>query len=1246
MFRIILVILASVCLAVASAVGVAAFNLERLVNDYRDQLAVDAGQVLGRQVRFGPVKLAWKDGLAAEFTKVSLAGANRGENQGTVESFYLRLDVVKMLRSRGRQLEVKQVVLTGARINLARRADGTWDLDDIARKLGGRAKEQAQNLQTTEEAEDWFKDLRIAGVVIEDARVVIDDRMLNRKLTLDELELHLSDVVPGTDLSMDFSMVLDDGAARAPLRLGIRLQPLPADLSFARIPTVETTLMLRGLDLQTWGLLVPEKFLRPEAGRLDMDLRGRTDVAKRLAIASGRIDLRHAVLVKQGVAGSSSDAQLLVQLEAGLDDEHVDLQRLDIVGPGLKLTTRIKMKSHAINGVEHAEVDLDVKDLARLTSVLPDGSGLLPPQLKMEGPFSVHVNGNQAEGHFTAVLDDAHVAWEGSVDKPAGTPLRLEVTAKDEDQHVKLDPVRLVLASSEMNGDVLIPARGRGPVTGHLDTGDVVLARFKPLFPSISTAQKDGMKLDGTVRLLANLGVEDRQQMLRAELQMRAMDVRTRTITLKGEGAVMVDATPRANGEVFWLVDAGFTDLAARYAPTPTDVWISKNKGIPLTYQGRGIRKESTLTLERSALIIGTSQVKAKGSIHGLGTPTPQLDLAVRKIEIQFDDLRALSTHAHGLPRGGTLTAKAAVKGGTALTESLDVFVEELEVLAADSKIAGTLKVVDVRNPDVDLDLTTLQLDFTQLRKASAGLPVPKKGRLQTQLTVKGRPARPETVAVTLSGLDANLFGTQWNGKASFKNPDAPVLDATLTADQINVEKLQAEVNAFRKSLPSSPAQPEKKGEPGMFHKTTVNADVRVDHLVYDNYAFDDVVGRLALKGSVVDFTRLEWKQYNGRVAVSGSQLDLSRDEPQTRLVMRLRNVDLGRAIDAHSEKRGKVVGSVDGDLDFTARGTEKKRLMETLTGPISISSPELEVRGVNLLAELFTQLQAASPLPLNTNRELLDPNAPTSFGALSAAGQVADSKLVLTRPLTSTTQFGTVSFSGDVNVDSRISLVGTAMLNPQVISDATKGTINPPQPVLVPLQIGGTWNEPVLEGVDVASFAKGLGIGSVMGDALEAAERTRKAMHARAQSVKQDADRMRAQAMTDARGKADAAAADARQRGEDARKAADAASRVPNQMTQDAAAEARRRALEAEQRAAQAREFAENILKDPMGDPNAKFGQMQADADARRKDMENRAEEGRAQAEKDAKAAGANARQRADEARQKAQDVLDAVFE
>ncbi|MEW5851481.1 MAG: AsmA-like C-terminal region-containing protein [Myxococcota bacterium] len=1095
--RRVLVFLCAVALLPVLGLVAAPFVLEPLVNRYRADIAAAASEYLGRPVDFGRVEVTWRDGFGLLLLDARLRGADANSPaQVTIGSALLRMDLWKAVRSRGRRLEATAAVVTAPVVRVVRDAEGRWDFDDIRAHLEERARAHAPT--TTEDANSMLQGLKIAGVTIEDGRVEIEDRLLQRRLIVDRLRLELSTIVAGQDVSAKLAFTLDDGRTRAPLTLDVTLLPLPARFDFQELPAMDLHVTLKDLELDAWVSLLDAKWMRPSSGRLTLDVKTTTHAGGVSGAVKGFVKVDRLVVAKGDVRGEPTDVQLDVDVDADLKTSRFEVRKADITGPGVTLSTRASIVSRSIAGIRNVLVDLKVEDLSRVVAVVPRGSGIVPSQLSLTGPFEVHLEGDPQEAQFSLDLEKARVAWADVVDKKPGIPLQLKVLATRSEERVELQPFALIVADARLAGWLDLPANLDGPMEGALYTGDIKLSQVRSIFPVVARAQRrEDLRLDGLVQVSANASMEGSAQAVDLRVRLRRMDVRLPSTSLRGNAELAAKLAPHDAESSQLEAHANFTDLAVRKLNDEGSVVVDKPLGMPMKADLVALRRGDLAQLQQGDVQLGHTDLRLQGQLKGLLTAQPEVTGGIEDVDLAFDDVRRISPAARSLPRAGRLRTRLGVEGKLLQPETLKISADELEIVADGNRVAGTVLVSNPANAQVDVQLTSVELDLRRLRKLTGINDIPPEGRVNAAVSVRGAPTDASSLEVTVENLHAKLYGSNVTGRASVRNLQAPTFAANLVVDRLDVDAIQKQRGGGRAAGPNA-ATTSNDDAHGLdprvrerLQRLNGEAELSVGVLRHRGYVARDVALRVRVERGVVTCDRLDLGIYHGTISLTGTRVDPTGEWLNTRLVLVARGLDLAEIYDGHAKEGGRLHGTLDVDGDVTARGMSGKDIERSLSGTVGMTSPEVVIRGINLLEEMLRPL-ANTPgvgalLVARPQDDLQDATTLEDFHALA---RIHEGRVRLEKPMSARTVFGGLQLDGSAGFDSTLALVGTALLQPHILGELTDGRVEPPEAVLVPVRMGGTWSDVRLDGVDLRAFVRALGLPGELGNVAESAQR------------------------------------------------------------------------------------------------------------------------------------------------------------
>ncbi len=161
-------------------------------NDYRGEIAGKVEQSTGRELKIeGDIRLSFFPWLGLELGKLELGNA-----KGFGAEPFARIGAaearVKLLPLFSGKVEIDKVVLRGLELQLARRADGSSNWDDLAGKGEAKPAEQksAAGGKPAPAPGQKLGALAIGGIEISNARVVWQDDMAKQRVVLSDFNLN------------------------------------------------------------------------------------------------------------------------------------------------------------------------------------------------------------------------------------------------------------------------------------------------------------------------------------------------------------------------------------------------------------------------------------------------------------------------------------------------------------------------------------------------------------------------------------------------------------------------------------------------------------------------------------------------------------------------------------------------------------------------------------------------------------------------------------------------------------------------------------------------------------------------------------------------------------------------------------------------------------------------------------------------------------------------------------------------
>ena len=1106
-----------VLIGLAAVVGLlvvlagAAFLLvdpKAFVEKKKDELARQTSEQLGRTLTIGPVTATVFPTLEARVQDVKLSGPVEGAPpQAAIAQVDVKLDLWKAVFSAGQILEVDHVVINGLALRASRDAQGKWDFDDVLRKLEAEAAKKPQ----TEEAPadlSFLRGAKLARFTIANSRVDLNDAALGRPLAATDLFFEVSDVVLGQPLVAKLKTVLEDQGKKAPIDVGVRFAALPEDLSFDPPPDASVDVKIADLDVSGWGALLPPDAVAPAWGTVRTDVtatsaKGGNDLKLAGVIYLRGFQLRDAASpvatpaeVKAAPRGQPLDLDVDVAVALDRAAPRYTIQRLALKGSGVDVQGALDATGTSPADLVTADVKATVAELGKVLAVLPPSIAALPPEVKIEGPLAAAIAATASDVTASVSLDSARVRYGASPDAPdfdkaAGKPLNLKVHGAKKGDVLDVDQFALVLDTAKIGGKLVLPVKDGAPLSADVTSGPVTLASLRGVVPPFARALGAGKKVDGTVELTAKANAQGAQQTADVSLKLSGFDVALDRTTARGGGTIAVKAQP--SGETLKiLAEANLDGFAVKSVDETGATTLDKPAGVPLRLDVDATKGATRADIAKAAIAIGKSTIAAKGAVTGLGGKSPAIDLDFGNVDVAFDDVRAAVPGAAKLPAGGRLKTALKVKGAPDAMSTLIVDAKNLDVAFGSSRIAGDVQVTNLDEPQLAVDLTTVNLAFDDVRPMSEGAgDLPAGGRFQGALKMRGDTARDDTVDVGVTVAKLEVPGSKITGTIQLKSLEKPRFVLDLKADSLDVDKLAGTGgDDAKKDAPKKPGDNPhglSKSTREMLANVSGTGTLKADRAIVKTVPVTNFVGKLTMTRGVLSFDTLDFDMYGGRVSATGTVLDLPAERTGYDLKMKMKNVDIDKALAAHTSLGGVFSGKLSPELDVKGKGLAWQDLVATLEGPAVFQSEAITVETLDLLGPIGAQLKAATKSA--TTFKSANAAQGTTLKDVLAVATFKGGKMQLKKPMQVATNQGKLTLDGAAFLDKRLDFTATLDMTPDVIATLTGGSFKPKTAIPVPMKIGGTWDAPRITGVDVSQLAAAMGgavVEAVAGQAVD----------------------------------------------------------------------------------------------------------------------------------------------------------------
>ena len=359
--KIILSVLGTLLLLVALALAGILLFVDP--NDYKDDITSAVRDATGRELSIdGDLKLSVFPWLG-----VSLGHSILGNAPGFGDTPMASVDAVdikvRLLPLLERRVEMKTVLLHGLRLNLARKADGRSNWDDLTGQPAAATEPDGEKTPpATEAGSPLLAALAIGGIELRDARIVWDDRQTGQHINIDKLQLQTGALTLGEPVDIDLSLDLatNEPALQNRIELSTRLgmdaafEQLTLDDLKLAIDSRGDALPVSPLALRL-GAQVKADLAKQQAGidelaldvlgtelRGDVQLRQWQNGEARIRIAVSDPAALAALLPPELSASLLSKASLTTEATWNLDRQTANVKTLRIDAAGLQIDSPLQ----------------------------------------------------------------------------------------------------------------------------------------------------------------------------------------------------------------------------------------------------------------------------------------------------------------------------------------------------------------------------------------------------------------------------------------------------------------------------------------------------------------------------------------------------------------------------------------------------------------------------------------------------------------------------------------------------------------------------------------------------------------------------------------------------------------------------------------------------------------------------------------------------------------------------------------
>ncbi|MBI4161764.1 MAG: AsmA family protein [Acidobacteria bacterium] len=265
-------------------------------NRYRETIETRIEAVLGREVSLGEIRLRVLPRVTVVVERISVGegGPRGGDPVLTADSLRGRIKILPLLR---RQVEIAAVEIVRPTVRVVRRADGSWNFDDLLAAFAAGGKEEPGAAPSGAGFAVSRLDLRDGTIRLHDLRTRRGETVATE---LRDLNLSLRDLRPGEDLRFRLESSLPPHAGqRVAARGKVGLESTPTGFPFA------AEVEIQDFELPAAGPHLEEFLdLKAAGGSVTLDVEGKGETGGPIDLAGG-IRLEH---IAPGIASAGRGA--------------------------------------------------------------------------------------------------------------------------------------------------------------------------------------------------------------------------------------------------------------------------------------------------------------------------------------------------------------------------------------------------------------------------------------------------------------------------------------------------------------------------------------------------------------------------------------------------------------------------------------------------------------------------------------------------------------------------------------------------------------------------------------------------------------------------------------------------------------------------------------------------------------------------------------------------------------------------
>ena len=500
----------------------------------------------------------------------------------------------------------------------------------------------------------------------------------------------------------------------------------------------------------------------------------------------------------------------------------------------------------------------------------------------------------------------------------------------------------------------------------------------------------------------------------------------------------------------------------------------------------RDLSLERPVTIEASAGLNGkTNDLIVRGRIGPVGKrPDPETVPVDITIDAPDFDLARIKDLVGPLPFeiSGRIASKRTIKGSiskgmafdhTASLKGLSVSSGDGTPIVRNFNGATTQKgFFDVAKKVLRFDSFTLEIDRAKLTATGTVRNPGSNARVDLKLNSEPVPLDNWDRIFPAMGNIATLAGdVSISGTITGRYGKDLTAEVNITSSAFELDRGPALLEEAGTSSGSGGA-PSGQGntfKPITGSPITFTGKVSVAKGRLEKVAFENLTASMSFVGTKFSLDRMGFSAFGGQMAGS-AWADLGSSSPAFGSSMKMKDVEINKALSAFTKLGGTIYGKVSSDMDISGRGTVFTDIQKTLTGRGKTSIGEGRLTNTNLLKGAGG---AASLLGLGSGPD------ETRFDAISADYTIGNGKINISKAIVSTRDWA-LTAAGSIGMDRTLS-----MRSRMALADSLASRIPRKRQELfprdstgrlqIPLKIGGTVTSPRFT-LDTAVMARAAG--------------------------------------------------------------------------------------------------------------------------------------------------------------------------